>query len=327
MKIKIFLNQKTNLKIQDLKNEHFKFVKKKLINISALFFITCLLIFNIFTNNWAKKSLEKVSASEFDRYFNQPVIFIGGSMSSGTSLVRSILDAHPTVNCGPETKLIHLELTYLHDLLQKDNSSLNFMKNAGVTKEMIQKSFGILVYYLMLRNSPGQYERICNKEPSNRLFIDFFHDVFPKSKFIYVVRDGREAIFSLMKRSYMKPKFEKFLELLKLWNSDNEIAYNKCLKTGPNYCKMVRYENLVNRPQEEIKKLAEFLGLSWTNRLLNHEKYIDTKIKMSKTEWSRKGLEKKINNASLRNWEGNVLNYDQNAVNEHIHMLKVLEFI
>ena len=37
---------------------------------------------------------------------NQPIIFIGGMPRSGTTLMRAILDSHPRVRCGEETRVI-----------------------------------------------------------------------------------------------------------------------------------------------------------------------------------------------------------------------------
>ena len=36
----------------------------------------------------------------------KPMIFIGGMPRSGTTLMRAILDSHPSVRCGEETRII-----------------------------------------------------------------------------------------------------------------------------------------------------------------------------------------------------------------------------
>merc|ERR1719431_1135876 len=41
---------------------------------------------------------------EYDR--QSPLIFIGGVPRSGTTLMRAMLDAHPAVRCGEETRVV-----------------------------------------------------------------------------------------------------------------------------------------------------------------------------------------------------------------------------
>jgi hypothetical protein len=41
---------------------------------------------------------------EYDR--DSPIIFIGGVPRSGTTLMRAMLDAHPEVRCGEETRVV-----------------------------------------------------------------------------------------------------------------------------------------------------------------------------------------------------------------------------
>lgn len=37
---------------------------------------------------------------------DMPLIFVGGMPRSGTTLIRVLLDAHPDVRCGEETRII-----------------------------------------------------------------------------------------------------------------------------------------------------------------------------------------------------------------------------
>lgn len=256
-----------------------------------------------------------------------PAIFIGGSMSSGTSLVRSILDVHPSIKCGPETKFVNLILDYLKSVYTSETNSLAFMKAAGLKNETIDRSIGLAVYYVMLMNVERNVDRLCNKETSNRRHIEFFKRTFPNSKFILVIRDGREVAYSYMKRLGGKISFSRFLSLLENWNQDNIDSYNQCARAGSEYCLVLRYDQLVTSPEKEIRRMINFLGVEWNDRVLNHEKYVQSDVKMSKTEWSRNGMKKKIYSDSLKKWLGNVPGYDEKIVNEKISFLKFLKFI
>lgn len=52
----------------------------------------------------------------------KPVIFIGGMPRSGTTLMRAILDSHPMVRCGEETRIIprilHMRVSWKKSLIE-----------------------------------------------------------------------------------------------------------------------------------------------------------------------------------------------------------------
>lgn len=73
-----------------------------------------------------------------DNYLNQKLIFIVGAKSSGTTLMRMILDVHPDVNCGDETKIVHLLLEFVESVY-RNNYYVEFMRHSGVKNETIKK--------------------------------------------------------------------------------------------------------------------------------------------------------------------------------------------
>jgi len=46
----------------------------------------------------------EIGGIKYDRF--TPIIFVGGMPRSGTTLMRTMLDAHPMVRCGQETRVI-----------------------------------------------------------------------------------------------------------------------------------------------------------------------------------------------------------------------------
>lgn len=64
-----------------------------------------------------------------------PLIFIGGVPRSGTTLMRAMLDAHPDVRCGQETRVIPRILQLRSHWLKSEKESLR-LEEAGITKEV-----------------------------------------------------------------------------------------------------------------------------------------------------------------------------------------------
>lgn len=73
-----------------------------------------------------------------DSYLNRELLFVVGAMSSGTTLMRLILDVHPEVNCGDETKIVHLMLEFVESIY-RDPFYVQFMNHSGVKNETINK--------------------------------------------------------------------------------------------------------------------------------------------------------------------------------------------
>lgn len=271
---------------------------------------------------WDTESINivKQTNNNLDDIFQQPLIFVGGYKSSGTSLVRSLLDVHPECKCGPEIKISVDSFNFLY------TKSIIYLDSDDPFKIKIEKAMGLFAFYNYLNNVPP-VQRICNKEPANFQHIKLLKRLFPNSKFILVVRDGRESSFSWLKRNSLKKTFANFFRLLNLWNWKNRNAYKQCMETGPNYCKIIYYNKLVSEPRQEIEHMAKFLNLTWTDKFLNHQKYLRKDIILAKREFSIYGLKKKINNNSLNNWVGKIADYNEDIVFKQIDMLQTYKFI
>ena len=160
----------------------------------------------------------------------------------------------------------------------------------------------------IIKNRGFNASRLCVKDPdlisvintihfnklynlSNTLFsafkyMEYLHFIFPKSKFIYMVRDGRAVAYSLMVQLKERMLPQVFRAYMATWTTFNRVANRVCISIGSRYCLRVRYEDLVLHPEKTIRNVMLFLGEDWTNDLLKHQEHVGGKISISKTEWS-----------------------------------------
>src|SRR2546430_1001766 len=86
------------------------------------------------------QNIAAVSASEtkaetgFSR--DLPLIFIGGMPRSGTTLMRVLLDAHPDIQCGEETRLVPRMLAY-HNEWKRSAFEARRLIEAGITDDVL----------------------------------------------------------------------------------------------------------------------------------------------------------------------------------------------
>merc|ERR1719297_239572 len=63
---------------------------------------------------------------EYDR--QSPLIFIGGVPRSGTTLMRAMLDAHPDVRCGEETRVVPRILQTRSQWIKSEKESIRLQE-------------------------------------------------------------------------------------------------------------------------------------------------------------------------------------------------------
>ena len=80
--------------------------------------------------------LPKVIAVEEKVIKQKPYIFIGGVLSSGTTLTRVMLDAHPDIRCGEETRLVP-RILQMRERWRRSSREHNRLAAAGLNDTVI----------------------------------------------------------------------------------------------------------------------------------------------------------------------------------------------
>ena len=195
----------------------------------------------------------------------KPPIFIIGCPRSGTTLMRVILDSHPNICCGPETHLIK----NMKNFREKIDEKWEMLKPYGIEEQVLdQKIREILTLftnnYIIVKNK----KRWAEKTPDNIFYAVYIDKFFPDCQFINVIRDGRDVISSFKQRWGSKT----VLSGIRNWNRSIGLTYEYRTKFKKDRYIETRYEDLVNCPEHETKKIMEFLGEEWTPELLEHHK-------------------------------------------------------
>ena len=295
-------------------------LKTCLIIFLSYFFITTYLKFNNLKNEY---EYAKVSS-----LFNvsSPIVFIGGSPRSGTTLMRVMLDAHPLLNCGEETRVIP-RILHFSSMHLKQTSEFIRLKEAGITSEIVNAAASAYILEVIKRHGKNA-PYLCSKDPKTLEYSKYLSELFPNSKFVLMIRDPRAIVHSVLSRhiNSVGYKVTGFRENFINWNSIMESMYSQCMIIGQERCVPVFYEQLVLHPKNEMTKILNFLKIPWNPAVLNHEKFIGNKISLSQSEKSSDQVIKPVNVESLYSWVGKIPEHVIEELDEIAPMMKTLGY-
>ncbi|XP_022101128.1 protein-tyrosine sulfotransferase 1-like [Acanthaster planci] len=239
---------------------------------------------------------------------DMPLIFIGGMPRSGTTLMRAMLDAHPDVRCGEETRLIP-RLLSMRAQWMKSSKEHGRLVEAGLTDDVIDDALSAFILEIIAKHGEPA-RRLCNKDPFVLKSMVYLHRVFPNGKYLLMLRDGRATVHSIISRKVTITGFniESYKDCLTKWNLAVENMYNQCMQLGPDVCLPVFYEKLVLHPEEWMRKILAFLDIPWDDNVLHHEDTVGKPggISLSKKEKSTDQVVKPVNLEALTKWVGHI---------------------
>lgn len=244
----------------------------------------------------------------FPYHRQMPLIFIGGVPRSGTTLMRAMLDAHPDVRCGQETRIIPRILQLRSHWLKSEKESLR-LEEAGITSEVMNSAIASFCLEVIAKHGEPA-SRLCNKDPLTLKMGTYVIELFPNAKFLFMVRDGRATVNSIISRKVTITGFDlsSYRQCMTKWNHAIETMHNQCKDIGSDKCMMVYYEQLVLHPEQWMRKILKFLDVPWNESVLHHEEFINKPngVSLSKVERSSDQVIKPVNLDALHSWVGHI---------------------
>jgi len=121
-------------------------------------------------------------------------------------------------------------------------------------------------------------ERWGDKTPIYASYIKLLHIIFPDARFIHIIRDPFDAVHSMLEK-YERDEFHvDIFFAARNWVRRIRKAREAGANFGRNHYYEIRYENLVENPSDELRKVCEFLQESYEPEMLSPEVMAQARI-------------------------------------------------
>lgn len=198
---------------------------------------------------------------------NSP-LFLVGSVRSGTTLLRLMLDHHP-----------HIALNLESEFLVRKVSDEGRFPDVEAYREWLRRDrvfrhsrFSIdenLDFVQLVNDFLEQKRRRDGKEIVGATVHDDFHKlrwIWPRARYIYVVRDGRDVAASVVRMGWAGNPYvaaDVWLRAEREWDTLRPLL-------EPDAWIEVRYEDLVADPSGVLARICAFIGVEFSERMFDY---------------------------------------------------------
>lgn len=254
----------------------------------------------------------------------QKPVFVRGISRSGTTLLVTMLDAHPDIAMSyelfpsllaPVREHPSVDLPWLIEVFSNADSLEDALNTAGA------KSSNLKTFLARCRRSELDQQGIISvlkehvsegldfsTESSRMKFVerccipkmsalgkkrwgakcnnnyDAYLSAWPDAYFINIIRDGRDVLASQLNTGTFSKKFSDLVERVGRSWVNTHTRFYELLDKGNVHAYPLFYERLVSNPEVEVRKLCGFLGIPFSDSLLT---YYDQDLTIYKPEAGR----------------------------------------
>ncbi len=223
-------------------------------------------------------------------------VFLFGMERSGTTLLAMMIGAHPEIAVPLSTTGMWYDF---YDRLASRYGNLSTegdlrllvddilahkrigMWRASLDRGGIEERCSCGDYGSVVRAFHLEYAGICGKSMWANSDISTLYNMhvanswFPDALFVHLVRDGRDV--ALSHRNYPFGA-GNIAECADKWRIEVGRNIRMGAMIGPErYC-LIRYEDLVLRPEETLERLCGFMGVSYEREMMDYTKTVEARV-------------------------------------------------
>ncbi len=209
---------------------------------------------------------------ELDAVLAQPV-FLVGAERSGTTLLRLMLNHHPQIRFYHEFEYVvdyvsdTGELPSVADFAERVRGERIFQNNGDVIRADVD--YLTLVHGFLRVKLDGRDIRVMGATIHRHMDRLLF--LWPNARFIHLVRDPRDVARSRIAMGWSGNTWTGGQAWIEAEASCDRL---KSRVSADRWIAM-RYEPLVSEPEQELRRLCDFLKLPWDAEMLTYTKNSD----------------------------------------------------
>lgn len=242
-----------------------------------------------------KKAATPMQSNKGPQRINQPVIIVSPPRAGSTLLFETLAKAPGIHTIGGESHAIIESIDALHPRSRDYRSNVLLADDATpeITERLVN-AFASAAVDRRGQRPESEPFRLLEKTPKNSLRVLFFDKVFPDAKFLYLYRDPRQQLSSMLD-AWRSGRFVTYPGLpgwsgydwslvlvpgwrnlagktlpeivVQQWARTTQTLLDSLERIPPARWGVASYDQLLENPQAEIERLCRFLGLEWDQTL------------------------------------------------------------